>query len=545
MAEHLKRYFFNLIFLNLFLALVLTSCKNPLGSGDARDSQFSPGTGGGGSTGGSISPNPVDTTPPQPPTLIALNARWVTGTIPVSSPILTWTNPSQDFLQSLVALGVTIGGQEITSFNPSLNTSSHVFTQLNLADCSVTYYPSVKAVDAAGNESPAISESIGFRYDSSPPLPVGSVEIPSWDGSSTSAVTVEWSALPGSDNCGISHYQIAVGYDSNDNGIESAEINNVIDWTDLSGGSATTQYKIQNGVDGFTFSPVFNRQYFTSIRVVDEAGLVSPVVTSDGWYTFHPSQLANLSIWLDSQDPNELYQNSACTTPTTTVGQPVGCWRDKSGLVNHAIQAAANTPRLGSRGVDFDGVDDILTISTKTYNWLNNFSMVILFEADIQSNNAGSCCRPIVSFASNSGGLYPWLGLTRGNLVPANNLFHGWIAASLAPRPTSVGEEIFTSVTHNGATAQWNAYSDGVQRVTNQAMANYTSTTVNIGGDNSSAARRLHGQIHEVIVLDRVISDSEREFLEGYLACKYENRDRLDPSHPFYSLIGANQTGCP
>ncbi len=531
-----------LILMCVLMSLVLISCKNPLGQTDSRDADFSPG--GGGSSGGSM--NPVDTTPPDPPSALSLSSRWVTGVLPSFSPILSWVVPSEDFDQSLVALGATIGGQEVVPFLVSDTDTNHVFRNLNLNQCGVTYYPSVKVVDENRNESAVVSDTIGFRYDNTNPLPVGSVDIVGFDGSYTQTVTVDWSAQAGSDNCGISHYQIAVGYDAATNGLESSDLNNVIDWTDVPGGALTSQYQIQDGVDGFSFNSVLDREYFFSIRVVDEAGLISNTTTSNGWYTFHPSQIPNLSVWLDSSDPSQLFQNSTCTTPASSVTNPVGCWRDKSGQNNHALQATAGfRPLIGVNAVDFDGVDDFLGVSTKNYTNASNLSIVSLFQAEVQSTNAASCCRPLVSFTTNSPGLYPWVGLTRGNLVPFNNLFHGWNGVGLAYTPTVAGERIMVSATHDGTNALWNAYSFGVQQVTDYSIVNYTATQLNIAGDSSNASRRLHGEVFEVVIVDRVITTLEREKLEGYIACKYATRDQLDSTHPYYDLVGANQAGCP
>lgn len=46
-------------------------------------------------------------------------------------------------------------------------------------------------------------------------------------------------------------------------------------------------------------------------------------------------------VWYDPSDLSTLFQDSAGTTPVTTVGQPVGRMLDKSGRGNHAFQATA------------------------------------------------------------------------------------------------------------------------------------------------------------------------------------------------------------
>lgn len=54
--------------------------------------------------------------------------------------------------------------------------------------------------------------------------------------------------------------------------------------------------------------------------------------------------------WYDTSDFSTLFQDSAGTTPVTTVGQPVGLILDKSGNGKHATQAtAASRPVLSAR----------------------------------------------------------------------------------------------------------------------------------------------------------------------------------------------------
>ncbi len=527
----------------LVLSAVLCGCDNPLGDQDQRDSSFSPGGGGGGSGGGPV----LDTTPPAPASTLALTSRWITGANPTDSPVFSWANPSDDFEKAEVALGASLGGEEIFPFVASAATNSHTFQSINFIECSVTYFPSVRIVDAAGNLSSPVSETLGFRYDNTAPTPVGALSIPSWDGSNDRTVTVDWSASLGSDNCGIDHYEIALSYDSGNDGFDAGDFGNLIDWTTLPGGSTPTSYQIRDGIDGFSFTSTFDREYYVSIRIVDIAGLVSTPTHSSGWFTFSPTQISNLEMWFDGSNTASLYQDSGCsTTPATSPGDPVACWLDQSGMVNHSIQTTPSMrPLVGAKGLFFDGANDILTVATKSYTAASNLSIVLQYEADTQSTDGGSCCRPIVSFATNATGLYPWLGLTRGNFSPANNLFHGWVGSGLSYIPTSPGDPFVISATHNGAGALWNVWTSGTQQVLNQAISSITNTVFSVGGDINNPARRVRGEIYEVIVIEDIISIADREKLEGYLACKYATRNSLHPAHPYYDFLGANLAGCP
>lgn len=81
---------------------------------------------------------------------------------------------------------------------------------------------------------------------------------------------------------------------------------------------------------------------------------------------FSPASLPGLLLWLKST--TGLYQDSGLTTPATADGDPVGGWKDLSGLAHHLLQSvSADRPTLklaiqnGRPVVRFDGVADLLT----------------------------------------------------------------------------------------------------------------------------------------------------------------------------------------
>lgn len=90
--------------------------------------------------------------------------------------------------------------------------------------------------------------------------------------------------------------------------------------------------------------------------------------------TFNPASLfagGELGLWHDPSDIATLYQDSAGTTPVTAVTQPVGKELDKSGRVNHALQATSGArptynSASGVKFLTFDGVDDALSTGAIT-----------------------------------------------------------------------------------------------------------------------------------------------------------------------------------
>ena len=53
---------------------------------------------------------------------------------------------------------------------------------------------------------------------------------------------------------------------------------------------------------------------------------------------FLPPDLPNLKLWLDASDKNAVFTDSGCSVKVQNNNDPVGCWQDKSGNGNNAIQ---------------------------------------------------------------------------------------------------------------------------------------------------------------------------------------------------------------
>ncbi len=56
-------------------------------------------------------------------------------------------------------------------------------------------------------------------------------------------------------------------------------------------------------------------------------------------------------------------------------------------------------------------------------------------------------------------------------------------------------------------------------------------------GSFSATSNSLAGRIHEVLMYDTVLSDANREIVEGYLAVKWGLQSSLPASHPFKTIL--------
>src|SRR6056297_3195524 len=87
------------------------------------------------------------------------------------------------------------------------------------------------------------------------------------------------------------------------------------------------------------------------------------VVPASGWSVLKLFSSGENGLWVDSLDFSNVYQETGGGTTLSTVGNPVGTIRDKSGNGNHVDTVAdANRPTLEAGGARYDGTNDFLKV---------------------------------------------------------------------------------------------------------------------------------------------------------------------------------------
>lgn len=230
------------------------------------------------STGTSVSTSPIDvvkdTTAPDVTGLGPL-ADGTYGNSLSASPTFTW-NAATDGGSGLdhyeIAIGTTTGATDTATWTAIGTITSTQKSGLTLAE-GATYYPSLRAVDKAGNIS-VVTSGDGWIVDATAPLAATNFFDGVLNFSSTRSPIMNW--LAGSDNgSGLLGYEIALGTSSGGT--------DVLNWTNI--GDVLTSALDSLSLTGAT-------KYFASLRSVDKAGNVSSVVNGDSWYNFKQSKLA-------------------------------------------------------------------------------------------------------------------------------------------------------------------------------------------------------------------------------------------------------------
>lgn len=288
---------------------------------------------------------------PTPPAVanLSTSATWVTGAAPLASPLFSWTFGS-GVTDVKGALGSTSGGSDITNWISLGLVSNTSFNALNLTACA-PIYASFRTANTYGKLSP-VATAAAFRWDNSAPSAPGT---PTVTGVASSYVAPLTSWALASDNCQLSRYEMAIGTSAGDA--------DVVPWTSV-GGLST--YQPTNGIGGFNFTLDLGTNYYTSVRAVDAAGLISPVVSSAAW-SIPVSPTAKI-FWFDSSDVSTLRDSADHAPQEPGFDGSIATWEDlvDAHLYNAtaANSSAAPTYLAEDQHISFNGTTQYLQIPT-------------------------------------------------------------------------------------------------------------------------------------------------------------------------------------
>jgi hypothetical protein len=241
-----------------------------------------------------------------------------------------------------------------------------------------------------------------------------------------------------------------------------------------------------------------------------------------------PDTLAGLQLWLRG-DVGVTYDNTA------TVSQ----WRDQSGRANHAAQpTAARRPHLvrevvrGKPALRFDGIDDYLAIEQQSYAAAGAITGLTLFAllrtTAIQEQAIASFDRDAYWQVSLTGGATP--GRVRWSTQPQAGIAHDldspgalvdgrWrlVCAQFAATPSATkqlfldGILVATADAHPGQ-----AVGSGVARFGFVGAPSQAAVF-----DGPTGAARFRGDLAELVLFARALTDDERDRVEQYFVEKY------------------------
>jgi len=236
-----------------------------------------------------------------------------------------------------------------------------------------------------------------------------------------------------------------------------------------------------------------------------------------------PPSIPNLALWLDATD----------TSRITLSGSNVTAWNDKSGLGNNMTTQNGN-PSYLTNTINGQAVMNLTNssgfISNATYNLTSNLSlaMVIVVRSGIPTWGSffthGSRDNDI---ALERNGSDTALHFQTNNDNATCNMTYTTDSPAIYLGTMTSGTSRFFERISGGSTVTTTA--------TNQYSMNAnTQQTIRIGRSDGNEA--CNSYIGEVIYYQAVLTTTQRELIEGYLAWKWGLQASLPAGHPYLSV---------
>jgi hypothetical protein len=222
---------------------------------------------------------------------------------------------------------------------------------------------------------------------------------------------------------------------------------------------------------------------------------------------FSPTSISGLAIWLDGADP------SGNGIPPTN-GATVSTWSDKSG--SSMSGTATGTPTFVSGGgILFDAApNEYYTIP---------YSLTPSAETGfIVFKQTSSTASPQLLYAFNNG--------TReivffDNPTYSGHLFSAQVGVIAKVSFSNTGTNLF-EWTFNSTSSS--AYSNGTAGTAGGGFAAAAQTSMKLGSN-------FNGTTYDFVIFNRVLTTTEIQKMEGYLAWKWGIQSSLPAGHPYLS----------
>lgn len=265
---------------------------------------------------------------------------------------------------------------------------------------------------------------------------------------------------------------------------------------------------------------------------------VTPTLSIPSFNTslFLPTNFSGCILWLDAADRSTLFTNSTGTTSLLVSGQTLSYWKDKSSQANNATNTT-NQPTVsfgaqnGLSVVNFSGSNYLNLTPSKLPNGSTPFSFFVLFRSSSSSTQvymSWGDTQNVLGF-----GRAPQLYIT--NYTLANDLYG---ASGISDTTTFNSVYVINSVTVSTTINGWdngNLFSSTNANVSQPLNIGTTFAYIGVGQVNNALyiPFYLNGQICEIVGYNRVLTTSERQQVEGYLAWKWGLQTNLPATHPY------------
>ena len=251
---------------------------------------------------------------------------------------------------------------------------------------------------------------------------------------------------------------------------------------------------------------------------------------------FSPKSIANLSFWLDANDPN------ADGTQTSN-NQTISNWKDKSTNAYGATAiVAATISKKSINGLDsmvFDGSSMGYKYTSFT---INSATHTFFFVSKPTSVTANSGYNYILAFQDTGGGspyiVFPYYNASlsgmKGYITSYNGLAIDYTNSTLVDNAVANAVTLTCAVIQSGSQQIYRFGS--LQSSATASLSSATSPYLFLGAYPAGAGYYFNGNLCEVLVFNATLDASQRQTIEGYLAWKWGLVSSLPSSHPHKNI---------
>lgn len=253
-----------------------------------------------------------------------------------------------------------------------------------------------------------------------------------------------------------------------------------------------------------------------------------------------PSSLCSLQdpqVWLDALDPDTLYNEDSCTDSPATPGQQVHCWANKGSHGGFFVDDGSQPIyQAASNSVEFDNTT-MLSTDPVFVGSLGDVT-VFLVQQETSSHNSFDFN---LNHPSENGNRYsthiPWGNSNRRVIFDIGGS-GGAARIQTMLDLIAVGETHAFTFVNSEEDDERLIRIDGGEEASAVGSRSADAGVVSIG----NGSRVL---MHEFRVYSPSPTAAARELIEGQLACRWDLRDQLPATHPFYDANSASDVECP
>ena len=274
--------------------------------------------------------------------------------------------------------------------------------------------------------------------------------------------------------------------------------------------SSNTAYTISISAVG----PLGTSAYSTTVTAT-----TTTVTNVSSISTLNPTTISGLKLWFDAND----------STTISYSGSNISQWNDKSSNGRNAIPYLNNCTY---NATGFNGKPAI---------YFNSSTL----QAPLPTGSFANGATVITAYYCSGGGWGVPFTKSYGNVGDPFDIYQTARYISSYASGTSFSSTINVANLSTpclfgitGNTTSWNEYvNGGSQTYTNNTATGFNDVNSNLFfiGGRWDKVTNLVGYVAETVVYSRVLSITERQSVEGYLAWKWGLQSSLPSSHPYYS----------